>query len=199
MIRHVVFDVGWVFFDLDPRPLLELLAARGSGPLELAEVVTRIGLEDHETGRLAGPQLLANIASLTAARLDAAEAHAAWIDMFELQPSMVELARRLAQRYRVHLLSNIGELHWAYLCERYELHSIGHGALPSFLAGVLKPHAGIYAEAERRFSLEPAATVFIDDRADNIEAARARGWHGIVHRSYPATRDALAELGVSVD
>jgi HAD superfamily hydrolase (TIGR01509 family) len=60
----------------------------------------------------------------------------------------------------------------------------------------MKPHADIYAQAERRFALEPAATVFIDDRADNIDAARARGWHGIVHRDYAGTRAALRALAV---
>ena len=53
-------------------------------------------------------------------------------------------------------------------------------------------------EAERRFALEPAATVFIDDRPDNIAAARVRGWQGIVHQDPPRTRAALAALGVSV-
>ena len=94
------------------------------------------------------------------------------------------------------LLSNIGDLHWAHLSREYRLHAIGHGALPSYLAGVMKPHAGIYAEAERRFALEPAATVFIDDRADNIAGARARGWRGIVHGGYHGTLTALGDLGV---
>jgi 2-haloacid dehalogenase len=116
--------------------------------------------------------------------------------MFKLDPPMVDLAHRLSGRYRVYLLSNIGDLHWVHLSREYGLHAIGHGALPSYLAGVMKPHAGIYAEAERRFALTPPATVFIDDRADNIAAARARGWHGIVHADYPSTRRALRSLNV---
>jgi HAD superfamily hydrolase (TIGR01509 family) len=60
----------------------------------------------------------------------------------------------------------------------------------------MKPDAGIYAQAEARFKLVPATTVFIDDRAENIETARSRGWHGIVHRSFQDTREALLSLGV---
>jgi 2-haloacid dehalogenase len=97
----------------------------------------------------------------------------------------------------VFLLSNIGDLHWVHLSREYRLQTIGHGALPSYVAGVMKPHARIYAEAERRFSLEPGDTVFIDDRADNIAAARTRGWHGIVHADYPGTLAALRALRVS--
>ena len=60
----------------------------------------------------------------------------------------------------------------------------------------MKPHPAIYAEAERRFTLEPAATVFIDDRADNVATARRQGWHGIVHQDYPGTLGQLRALGV---
>ena len=116
--------------------------------------------------------------------------------MFELEPAMVDLSHRLSEDYRVYLLSNIGDLHWAHLSREYRLHAIGHGALPSYLAGVMKPDTGIYVEAERRFALEPAATVFIDDRSDNIAAARARGWQGIVHRDHPGTLEALRSLDV---
>jgi FMN phosphatase YigB (HAD superfamily) len=54
----------------------------------------------------------------------------------------------------------------------------------------------IYQEAERRFALEPGATVFIDDRADNIATALTRGWQGIVHTDYPRTLAALRALRV---
>ncbi len=60
----------------------------------------------------------------------------------------------------------------------------------------MRPHADIYIEAERRFALTPAATVFIDDRADNIAAARARGWEGIVHTDFTSTRQRLRGMGV---
>ncbi len=124
-------------------------------------------------------------------------AHAGWLDMFELQPRMVDLAHRLSDKYRVHLLSNIGDLHWAHVCREFGLHRIGHGALPSFVTGFMKPEAGIYAEAERRFGLDPRTTVFIDDRAENLRPARARGWQGIEHSDFHSTVKALHALGVA--
>jgi HAD superfamily hydrolase (TIGR01509 family) len=159
-------------------------------------VLARVRLEDHESGRLHGLGLLEQLAGLAREPISLEEMHAHWVSLFELEPAMVDLAHRLSERYRVFLLSNIGDLHWAHLSREYRLQTIGEGALPSYLAGVMKPHAGIYAEAERRFALEPAATMFIDDRTDNIESARARGWRGIVHRDHQSTRSALQALGV---
>jgi HAD superfamily hydrolase (TIGR01509 family) len=172
------------------------LSANGAEAPDMESVLARISFDDHETGRLHGHGLLERLAGLTTQPVAHADIHAKWVDMFELQPEMVALAHRLTERYRVYLLSNIGDLHWAHISREYRLHQIGHGALPSYLAGVMKPHEGIYIEAERRFALEPAETVFIDDRADNIASARARGWRGIVHGGYATTVTALRALEV---
>lgn len=197
MIRNVVFDIGWVFVHLDSGPFLEFLRAHGAEVPDLHTVLSRVALWDHECGRLDGRGLLERFASLARRPMDLEEAHARWVDMFEYQPAMVELAHRLSERHRVYLLSNIGDLHWAHLSREYGLHRIGHGALPSFLAGVMKPDEGIYAEAERRFALDPAQTVFIDDRGENVEAARRRGWQAIEHSGYASTTGALRALGVA--
>ena len=197
MIRSIVFDIGWVFVHLNPGPILNCLAEHDCDVRELHVLVSRIGLADHETGRLTGRALMEQVAALGKRPMPLDLAHAGWLDMFELQPRMVDLAHRLSDRYGVYLLSNIGDLHWAHLAREYRLQTIGHGALPSYVAGVMKPHPAIYAEAERRFALEPGTTVFVDDRPDNIAAARARGWHGIVHQGYPDTLRRLQSLGVA--
>ena len=195
-IRNVVFDIGWVLVSLRYRPLLDFLAAHGARVGERDAVMEHIQLEEHESGRMSGRGLLEQLRALTRVPVTLEQVQARWLDMFELEPAMVELAHRVSERRRVFLLSNIGDLHWAHLSREYRLHAIGEGALPSYLAGVMKPHAGIYVEAERRFALEPAATVFVDDRPENIATARARGWHGIVHRGYSDTVARLQALGV---
>ncbi len=196
-IRNLVFDVGWVFVRLNYAPFVDFLRARGADVSDRESVLSRVQLEDHESGRLHGFGFLEQLAALARQPVSLEEMHARWVSVFELEPVMVDLAHRLSERYRVFLLSNIGDLHWVHLSREYRLHAIGEGALPSYVAGTMKPHAGIYAEAERRFALAPAATLFIDDRADNVEGARVRGWRGIVHRDYPSTVSALKVLEIA--
>jgi HAD superfamily hydrolase (TIGR01509 family) len=198
VIDNIVFDVGWVLVRFDYQPLIDLLAAHGAPQRDRDSVMRGIGLEDHETGRLSGQGLLARLAGLATRPPPAAELAAKWVDMFELEEHMCELAHRLAQRHRVYLLSNIGELHWQHLSRTFRLHEVGHGAVLSYQAGVMKPHEAIYSQTEQRFGLTPQRTVFIDDRRDNIDSARSRGWHGIVHqhRLPGRTLGALRELGV---
>jgi len=195
-IDSVVFDIGWVLVRFNYQPIIELLRARGCAVDDLHALLERAALSEHESGRLHGQGLLERLAALATGAVSHAELHEKWVGMFELDPPMLDLAHRLSEHHRVYLLSNIGDLHWAHLSREYRFHALGHGALPSFLAGAMKPDAAIYAQAERRFALHPAATVFIDDRADNIAAARARGWQGIVHTDHGSTRAALRALGV---
>ena len=196
MIRDIVFDIGKVFVHLNPGPILHFLSEHRAPCGDLDTLIERIALEEHECGRVSGAELLERLRGLASLPISAEQMHAKWLDMFELQPAMTGLAERLSARYGVYLLSNVGDLHWQHLCAEYGLDRLGHGALTSFEAGVAKPDERIYAQAERRFGLEPAATVFVDDRTVNVEAARARGWHGIVHRSYAHTCAALHRLGV---
>ena len=193
-MKNVVFDIGWVLVHLDYRPLFGLLESRGVTHDGLEDLTGRIALQEHESGRLDGHGLLDNIVALAPQRVTHAEAEAAWNGMFEPQPGMYELAARLEGRYRVYLLSNVGDLHWARLHADYGIGAVGHGALASFHAGVMKPDPAIYAQAEQRFSLEPAATVFIDDRADNVDAARDVGINAVVVRGVDAARAAIAAL-----
>jgi len=198
-IRNVVFDIGWVLVHLAPTPLLQLLRDHGAKVDQLEQVTSRIDLHEHESGRLDGAGLVSNIAGLAPRRPPSELVAAAWVDMFDPEPRMFSLAERLRSRYRVYLLSNVGDLHWAELQRRFRLHELGQGVVTSFEVGVMKPHAEIYAQTEKRFSLIPTETVFIDDRLENIDAVRVRGWHGIVHAGHNDTVSALRALGVETE
>ena len=64
----------------------------------------------------------------------------------------------------------------------------------------MKPDAAIYQALEVATGRSSAALLFFDDRADNIDAARARGWHAelIDHRGDPPAemRAVLQRYGV---
>ena len=195
-IRKIVFDVGNVLVPLDYGPFLTFLSESGVDLSDMPSWLARIGLEAHERGEIDGEAFLDRLAGTAGRPLDPVRLKASWLDMFDVAPEMFELAKGLMSDYRVFLLSNIGDLHWNYLDGRYGLGGLVHGALASFRAGVVKPSAAIFREAERRFDLTPAQTVFIDDLSANVLGAEACGWHGIHHRDLATTRAALHRLDV---
>lgn len=195
-IEAVVFDVGNVLLPLDYGPFLEFLAESGVDSGDVPGWLDRVGLESHERGELPGEAFLARLVAEATRPMDPARLRTAWLEMFAVAPEMLALAIGLKNRYRVYLLSNIGDLHWAHVDGRFGLEGLVHGAMASFRAGAVKPSAEIYRAAERSFALEPARTVFVDDLAANVRGAEACGWWAVHHRDPAATRAALRRLGV---
>jgi 2-haloacid dehalogenase len=60
----------------------------------------------------------------------------------------------------------------------------------------MKPDEKIYLAAEQLARRRGAELLFLDDRADNIAAAAARGWQVVHHQSHAQTRAAVAALGL---
>ena len=89
---------------------------------------------------------------------------------------MIDNARwALDTGYGVYLLSNANlavsrHREIVPLLERF------HGVLFSADEGLVKPDPAIYQLLTRRYGLIPSECLFIDDNADNIEAARREGW-----------------------
>ena len=92
-------------------------------------------------------------------------------------PESVALLRRLRDKgVPVFALSNFGigpfeiaRVIWPFLEEFDRAYISGHMAMA-------KPDVEIYAALEADCGMPPDRLFFTDDRADNIEAARARGW-----------------------
>ena len=73
------------------------------------------------------------------------------------------------------------------------------GVTVSARIGLMKPDAAIYRHHAETFGLDPAATLFFDDNAANVEGARAAGWEAEAFRSPEELRADLARHGIRLD
>ena len=71
-----------------------------------------------------------------------------------------------------------------------------HGIVVSGHEGLAKPDPAIFELTARRFALEPARTVFVDDSAANVDAAAALGFWTVHFTDAPSLRRRLVELAV---
>jgi HAD superfamily hydrolase (TIGR01509 family) len=92
-------------------------------------------------------------------------------------PAVWEAVRKVKNRgeVRVVALSNMSKEVWASLQEKFEIGSLFHSAVLSFEVGALKPDPGIYSLALEASGARASDCVFVDDTAENIQAARALG------------------------
>jgi putative hydrolase of the HAD superfamily len=154
----------------------------------------------HQTGQIACKAYFAAISESTGGLYTADEVrrvHNAWT--LDDYPGVSDLIRRIRQvGLRTACLSNTNQSHWTILLrgdgprrERSAAVTSLHTHLASHLMGLAKPDEAIYILAEESLGVAPGSIIFFDDLAENIAAARARGWqaHQIDH-----TADTAAQI-----
>jgi putative hydrolase of the HAD superfamily len=62
--------------------------------------------------------------------------------------------------------------------------------------GLAKPDPEAFAAAAERVGVDPGACVFVDDRPDNVDGARAAGMRAEVYTGVRPLRQLLAEVGL---
>jgi 2-haloacid dehalogenase len=178
VIRTVVFDIGGVLLDWNPRHLYDRLIADGvERERFLAEVCTPAWNEELDLGRSFDEAC----AELAARFPDQAELVQAWKRQDEMVagviPGMPELVERVqAAHVPRYLLTNMAAKDFRDRVERYPILQGFDGAVVSGDEGLAKPSAEIFGLLVSRFGVDPAESLYIDDTAANVRAAEAVGF-----------------------
>lgn len=191
IIRNIVFDFGNVLFDLDlPAIGREIRRLVGDQYEVLRERLQQSGVfELYETGGLSTEEFVDAIRFAGPAPLSAGQVVAAWNSIFIGMPAeRFDMLLRLRRHYNVFLLSNINELHAAWIDDYLQReHGISDfhsryfdGVYYSHLIRLRKPDREIYEYVLADAEILPGETLFIDDLEENVAAARTVGIQGIV-------------------
>lgn len=199
----IVFDVGHVLYDWDPRHLYRsLIPDEAAVEAFLRDVCTREWHFQHDAGR----PFAETSAELTALFPDHAALIAAWGPRFSEQipgpvPGMPELVAELdAAGVPLYAITNFsGEFFAAFRAQEAALFDRFRGILVSGDERLTKPDPAIYRRALDRWGLAAGRCVFIDDRAENVTGAEAVGMVGILFTGAEALRRQLVTLGMVLD
>jgi 2-haloacid dehalogenase len=196
----VVFDLGGVLIDWDPRHLYRKLFADDEAGMEhfLATVCTREWHRHHDAGRsfAEGARLL------KAEHPDKAEL----IDAFgnregEMMAGSIAGTVEILQELRdrevpLYALSNWPAESFPHARQRFDFLGWFRGILVSGDVKVIKPDPRIFELLVERFAIDPLSAIFIDDVEANAAAARAFGIHAIHFTNPAALRAELVALGL---
>jgi putative hydrolase of the HAD superfamily len=86
----------------------------------------------------------------------------------------------------------------AFLWEQLDLRSRFDQIHYAAALGCSKPNLDFYRAVEARTSLPPEAMFLIDDREDNVTAARRCGWEAALWNGHKTVNELLLEIGWSV-
>lgn len=195
--QAVVFDLGKVLVNFDFGLARSRIAQKSSGALSNLKAISGDSplLHRYETGQIDTEQFYREVKALLGYRGDADEFGRAFADIFSEIPEMVALSRRLREAgIPRHILSNTNPLAVDHIQATFPFFSEFDGHIYSYKVGAMKPDEAVYRETERVTGCAGDDLLFIDDREENVEAARALGWRGVVQKSPSETIAALESL-----
>jgi 2-haloacid dehalogenase len=195
-IRDVVFDLGGVLIDWSPTYLYR--DHLGGDPAEVDAFLRETCSPEWHAGLDAGLDFSAaaeDLASRFPARAQWIRQYGpGWERMFAgAHRSTVECLEELARRgYRLHALSNYPRQKVAFLYRAFPFMQVFHCVVLSGLVGAIKPHAEIFDYLSRLLGGAPC--LFVDDRAENVEAARRHGIESLLYTPEQGARVVLERL-----
>lgn len=198
----VIFDLGGVLVDWDPRYLYRRLFPGDEAGMErfLAEVCTNEWNLQQDAGRswAEATALLRTQHPGQEALIDAF--HRRWPEMIRgAIDGTVEILRELREGgVPLYALTNWSAETYPVAEERFDFLGWFRGVVVSGREKLIKPDPRIYRLLLERFGVDPRQAVYIDDNPRNARAAGDLGMHGIHFTSPEHLRAELVALGLPV-
>lgn len=194
----VVFDLGGVLIDWNPRHLYRKLFAGDEAAMD--EFLATVCTQEWNEGQDAGRSFAAGAALLKRRHPDKADLIDAYGMRFDemmkgpIAGSVAILEELRQRRVPLYGITNWSSETYPLAVRRFDFLQWFQGILVSGEVGLIKPDPRIYRLFLKRFGIDPKAAAYIDDNPVNTEAARAFGIHGIPFTTPAALRRELEDL-----
>lgn len=188
--RTLIFDLGDVLFSWSP------VTSTSISPKVLKQFLSSTVWQEYECGRLSEDECYRLVGEKFS--LDPGEVRQAIHDArASLQPddTFIRFIRELQSEangaLRIFAMSNISGPDYVVARGKPTDWSIFERVFTSADAGMRKPDLGFYKYVLGEIKAEPSSVVFVDDRFENVLAARSLGINGIVFDDVDRVRQAL--------
>lgn len=198
MYRVIFFDLGNVILPFDPQGLSKRLARHSDYPAEKI-----LGLLWHpelgaslEKGEITPQEFFTQVKASCHLKMSYEEFMVEFNDIFREDGAVVELLSKLKPSYSIGLISNTNIAHMNHVKNKFTFFAYIDEMILSHEVGLRKPDPEIFRHALHRLKVPPHQSIFIDDMAENIQAAHALGMKAIQFLSAEALTEHLIQLGV---
>lgn len=181
MIKNVIFDLGNVLLNFEPKGYL-----KSKIPIEKIEVVYKSIFQSEEwvsldRGTITEEEAKENIIDRNRELKEYIKiAFENWYDILTPVEKNIRILEKLKQnKYKIYYLSNFHDLAFKYVTQKYDFFNKFDGGVVSYEEKMLKPECEIYERIIKKYNLNPKECVFVDDTKINVDAAIECGLHGI--------------------
>jgi len=195
-IKALVVDVGGVLERVDdaswPQQWMNRWERRCNKPVgHLAAHVAHDALADEvATGRITEAELRDMYAAGLGLR--GPQIDEMWAEMWdaycgELDVEMRDFVASLRPRLKTAILSNSADGARREEQRRYDFEGLVDGILYSHEVGIAKPDPAVFRLTEQLLGVHAGEVAFVDDHDGHVAAARAHGWHAVLHEDTART------------
>ncbi|WP_445679459.1 HAD family hydrolase [Radicibacter daui] len=195
----VVFDIGGVLLDWDPRYLYrQLIHDEDEREQFLSTVCTMAWNEEQDRGR-SFDQAVTDLVLVHPDKADLIHAYnTRWPEMIS-GPILrtVELLEQLDEAgVPIYALTNFNDIKFQLARSLFPFLNRFKGVVVSAEEKLIKPDPAIWKVLFERYELDPARCLYTDDRLDNCQVAASLGMHAVHFTGPAALEKALKQFGL---
>jgi len=201
MIEAVIFDFGNVLCTFDVGIFVRDIARRTGTPRDVLVLALKRAtplVVQYETGLISSDQFFEQVSRHAGITLSRTDFRDAYCSIFDPIPETLKLVRTLEARYRLGLLSNTNEWHYACAIQPLEVFPLFEAVSLSFKVKAMKPAEPMYHDMLARLRVPAERCVYIDDVRDNVETGSRLGMRAIHYTSHETLCSSLEECGIRV-
>lgn len=184
-IKNIIFDFGGVIIDIDEQLTINEFVKLGISDIAKAKSPEFIELIRKFEKGIFTPDIFRNkLRDFLDISATDQEIDDAWNALlFDIPAERLKIIENVKKNYNIYLLSNSNEIHYDLYVRDLQLrfgytefNELFHQAYFSFDLHLSKPEPEIYEFIMYQEALNPQETLFIDDKSENINAAKKLGF-----------------------
>ncbi len=202
MIKNIIFDIGGVLLEYNPKTYLDKLNIEESKRKELNDIIFHSQKwKDCLNGFINNDQLIKYLKRENSKYKNEIEQILSKDNLKYMLPpkqEMIEYYKSLKQRgYKIYLCSNITECTYSYIKDNFEIILIADGGVFSCFENISKPNIEIYQKLIKKYQINVNESIFIDDTNKNIISANEIGFKTVLFNNIEQIKDIENFIGVN--
>lgn len=180
MIKNIIFDIGGVLLEYNPKTYLDKFNIEESKRKELNNIIFHNQKwRDCLNGFINNEKLINYLGKENPKYKNEIEQILSKDNLKYMLPpkqDMIEYYKSLKRKgYKIYLCSNITECTYDYIKDNFEIIQIADGGIFSCFEHISKPNIEIYQNLMRKYQINVSESIFIDDTNKNIISASRIG------------------------
>ena len=200
--RVILFDLGRVLIDFDHNIAVHKIKRFCSlNEKAIYNLFFDSGSTDKfEKGTISPLEFFQEVKTMLKANIVYEEFLPIWNEIFTPHPGSLEVIESLKDNYRLYMVSNINELHFKYLEEKFgNYFKYFSYIFLSYEMGLRKPDPKIYKSIIEYIKLPAQNIIYTDDRPELIEAAKKLHIDAFVFKNVDSLREELLNRNIKLD